>query len=129
MTMIVHCQRLNDFFAGLCVTEQWMVELFNVLGLKLPVNVAAQPLWTTLIEVSATTPYVPIGTNENEFILGMAKLRAPKSLLFSSILWSFLLESLTGPPNQQMCSDCGRLLTASLTVSHKETLVCYPRCR
>lgn len=127
LEMISACQLLNDFIAGLTVAEQWMADLFDVIGLRLPVDVEVQPEWVTLIEICATAPFVPIGSNENEFIIGMEKLSRPQSALFSYCLFAHLTEPAQLLSNTfGLCTKCGRSLPPIRLVNTPEA--CHPRC-
>lgn len=127
LEMISACQLLNDFAAGLICTEQWMADLFETLELKLPINIEAQPDWATFIEVCATAPFVPIGSTENEFIIGMQRLERPRSAFVSYVLFNHLLTPTASLPNtSNLCDKCGRTLPSIRLVNTPE--ICIPRC-
>ncbi len=125
--MVSDCQVLNDFIAGLTTAEQWMVDLFAHLELRLPIDVVVQPDWITLIEICATAPFVPVGANENEFIIGMEKLRRPRTAFMSYTLFNHLVQEIALLPNTSgLCTKCGRSLPSIRLVN--TPLACVPRC-
>lgn len=115
--MIVLSQELNDFFVGIAFCNQWMADLFTILRLNLPVD-ATQPLWLTLIEVAATTPFVPVGSGENEYIQGMSSLQSYNVKLCAGILYGHLWEVSTQLTNIEdkdgaICTNCGQIATST----------------
>lgn len=87
--MLDDVHHLLQFLAGVSNAMQWEIDLFDELGLKLPVKDESQT-WSAFAEVVAITAFVPLGTTSFEYARGIITLESRQQFHYARILYSFL---------------------------------------